>query len=209
MKNIKRVLLPVTLLLTIAVISAFTTMTSSWKEVSERGVIETKPNQTVNLFVSHGHCCLPFSGTANDIKISTSQQEDQVNFMEDMQISFAIDPHSFKTNIGEEFTEQVKTPGLFMNERYENITFQSTNIYKVGKDWYQINGKLTIKGEEQEVKFFATGIRKANETIPSALILEGQLNLFDWGIDYEKIVNNNSREIITKWMHINMTIELS
>ena len=62
------------------------------------------------------------------------------------------------------------------------------------------------------MKFFASGIRKPEDQVPSVLVLEGQLNLYDWGIDYDQIVNGepgNSVENPTQWMHLNMKIEMS
>lgn len=208
MKNIKKIILSTAVLLTIIVASGFTNGTSSWGVNGENPVIKTKQNQTVNLFVSHGHCSLPFGGIVDDLKIITSQRDDQGNPLENMKISFAIDPNSFNACVGEEYTAQVKTPGLFFSDQHQKITFQSTDVYTKGVDWYQINGIMSIKGVEREVTFFATGIRNSKEAMPSALVLEGQVNLFDWGIDYEKIVNNDSRDIITKWMHINMKIDM-
>ena len=79
----------------------------------------------------------------------------------------------------------------------------------MGLDWYQLNGKMSIKGIEKGVKLLVTGIRDPKETRTSTLVLEGQINLFDWGIDYDKIVNGNSDTIPTKWMYFNMKIEMS
>ena len=79
----------------------------------------------------------------------------------------------------------------------------------MGVDWYQVNGKLSIKGVENDVKLFVTGIRDPKETMPSSLVLEGQLDLLDWDIDYDKIVNGKSDPHPTKWMYLNMKIEMS
>lgn len=208
MKNIKKIILSIAVVLTIVVASGFTNGTSSWREVGENPVVKTKQNQTVNLFVSHGHCSLPFGGIVDDLKIVTSQRDDQGNPLEGMKISFAIDPSSFNSCVGEEYTAQVKTPGLFFSNQNQKITFQSTHVYTKGVDWYQINGIMSIKGVEREVTFFATGIRNPKDAMPSSLVLEGQMNLFDFGIDYEKIINRDSEGITTKWMHINMKVDL-
>jgi polyisoprenoid-binding protein YceI len=72
-----------------------------------------------------------------------------------------------------------------------------------------INGKMSIKGIEKNVKFFATGIKNPKETKTSTLVLEGQLNLLDWGIDYDKIVMGESAIVPTQWMHLNMKIDLA
>ena len=128
--------------------------------------------------------------------------------LEKLSISFEIDPDSFMVCAGEELTAKIKTPGLFIGSNNEKIIFKSTNIYTMGIDWYQINGVLSIKGVEKEVKLFASGIRGADQISTSMLILEGRMNLFDWGIDYDKIVNGKSEGIATKWMHFNMKINI-
>ena len=54
-----------------------------------------------------------------------------------------------------------------------------------------------------------SGIRDPKDTMASSLVVEGQMNLLDWGIDYDKIVYGKSDSVPTKWMHINMKIDLS
>lgn len=167
--------------------------------------------QTANLFVTHGHCSTPFGAMVSDLHITAPLPEDAGNPLEHMQVSFTIDPHTFKACHGEEFTESLQTPGLFIGDEDQKMVFKSTQVYTMGVDWYQVNGTLSIKGEEREVKFFATGIRNPEEQMPKTLILEGRLNLFDWGIDYDKIVNGETRDFSsnpTKWMHLNMRVDL-
>jgi polyisoprenoid-binding protein YceI len=126
-----------------------------------------------------------------------------------MSISFDIDPNSFIVCKGEDLTARIKTPGLFIGKPNEKITFRSTQVYTMGLDWYQVNGILSIKGVEKEVQLFVTGIRDPKDTMASSLVLQGQMNLLDWGIDYDLIVNGESLSTPTKWMFINMTIDMS
>ncbi len=107
----------------------------------------------------------------------------------------------------EELTAKIKTPDLFIGVQNENIKFRSTNVYTMGLNWYQVNGVMSIKGIEKEVKFFITGIRDPKETMASSLVLSGQVNLFDWGIDYDKLVNGKSSTVATKLLYLNMQIE--
>ena len=181
---------------------------SQEQELRTIKVEKVNEHQKVNLFVTHGHCSTPFSGTVNNLKVNTPVREDQGNPLENLVLSFEIDPNSFIVCAGEQLTERVKTPGLFINDKNEDITFRSTDVYTMGLDWYQINGKLTIKGVENDVKFFASGIRDPKKSVSDFLIVEGQFNLLDWGIDYDKIVNGKSDTVPTKWMHLNMKIEL-
>lgn len=209
MKKIKNSVLPLVVLIVVIVASGYTINTSNFKKNKDTFVFKNTQRQTINLFVTHGHCSTPFTGIVNDYRVEVPIREDLGNPLEDMKISFEIDPNTFNVCAGEELTAKIKTPGLFNGENDEKITFRSTNVYTMGIDWYQVNGKMSIKGVERDVKFFVTGIRDPKDAMSSSLILEGQMNLLDWGIDYDKIVNGKSDTVPTKWMHINMKIDLS
>lgn len=165
--------------------------------------------QTINLFVSHGHCSTPFAGVVNNLMVSAPAREDLGNPLENMSISFDVDPNTFRVCKGDDLTSRIKTPGLFIGAKNEEFSFKSTQVYTMGVDWYQVNGKMTIMGIENDVKFFLSGIRNHNESRPTSLVLEGQLNLLDWGLDYDKIVFGESAEVPTQWMHINMKIDMA
>ena len=207
MKNIKYIVLSLIVLVIIIVASGFVKNSSDLNTNVVHASEINKSKQSINMFVTHGHCSTPFSWVVNDLKIEIPYRPDLGNPLENLQISFDIDPNSFVVCSGDkDLTKRIKTPGLFIGNLNEKITFRSTNIYTMGIDWYQINGKLSIKGVESDVKLFATGIRNPNETTTTSLIIEGQMNLFDWEIDYDKIVNGKSENISTKWMHLNMKI---
>ena len=196
-------------LATIIVVSGFVKSTPSCeKKVATTAVKENKQNQTINMFVTHGHCSTPFGGIVNNLKVDLTDRDDGGNPLENMKLSFEIDPNSFNVCANNELTERIKTPGLFIGDKEEKITFRSTNVYTMGLDWYQVNGKLSIKGVEKDVKFFVTGIRDSKDTMPSSIVLEGQLDLLDWGIDYDKIVNGKSDPVPTKLMYLNMRIKM-
>lgn len=210
MNKIKNIVLSLGLLVFLVVASAYSSNgpVEDKMPVENKAVEETKvkshQNQMANMFVSHGHCSLPFTGVVNDLKVDYQIREDQGNPLEDMSISFDIDVNTFFACHGEEFTESVRSPGLFRDGENDKMSFRSTNTYTMGLDWYQINGILSIKGVERPVKFFASGIRNENDAMASAIVLEGQMNLLDWDIDYEKIVDGESASHTTKWFHMNM-----
>lgn len=204
MNIIKKSVVLVAVFITVFMVSGYTEVPLVDKK------IETvkAANQTINMFVTHGHCSTPFAGKVNDLKVEYPTRLDLGNPLEDMVISFEVDPNSFNVCKAEELTPRIKTPGLFISEKNEKITFISTNVYTMGVDWYQVNGKMSIKGVEKDVKLFVTGIRKPNEQVATSLVLDGQVNLFDWGIDYDLIVNGKSSSVATKWLYLNMKIEL-
>jgi polyisoprenoid-binding protein YceI len=209
MKKIKKSVLPLLILTIIIVASGYTNSTPDSQVNKAVQVLESKQNQMINMFVTHGHCSTPFTGVVHNLKVNAPIREDLGNPLEDMDISFEVDPTTFRVCSGDEATARIKTPGLFIGEHNEKIIFKSTEMYTMGLNWYQVNGTLSIKGIEKKVKLFVTGIRDPKDTMASALVIEGQMNLLDWGIDYDKIVNGTSDAVPTKWMHINMKVEMA
>lgn len=211
MKTIKNRILLVVALLAIVLVSGFTKGTSTDTPKEIKGVTEVVENKTINMFVTHGHCSTPFGGIVDDLKVDIPVRMDAGNPLENMRISFEVDPNSFRVCRGDvaDLTKRVKTKGVFISDNNEKIRFRTTNVHVMGVDWYQINGVMSIKGVEREVKFFATGIRNSHESMSSELVLQGQVNLLDWGIDYDKLVNGQSSDVPTKWLYLNMKIELS
>ena len=209
MKKIKNIVLILVVLVMVFVISSYDKSTSIFHKNDAVQVIENKQNQIANLFVSCGrHCSIKFKGIVEDLKVSVAIGDEFGYFLQNTKISFEIDPNSFNVRSGDDFFARIKTPGLFIGENEEKIVFRSTEIYDMGIDWYQVNGTLSIKGIEKEVILFVTGIRDSKDAKVHSLVLQGQMNLFDWGIDYNKIVGN-SNTVPTKWLHINMKIEMS
>lgn len=51
------------------IVSSFTKSTSIFKKNEATFVLENKQKQTVNLFVTHGHCSTPFGGIVDDLKV--------------------------------------------------------------------------------------------------------------------------------------------
>ncbi|WP_435263532.1 YceI family protein [Tenacibaculum sp. nBUS_03] len=191
----------------IVVFSGYTNRESERKKNESSKVFE---GNFMNLFVTHGHCSTPFSSTVNNLEILLFKRKNQGNPLENMKLSFALDPESFKVCSKEvDVNKTIKKPGVFINEKKEQITFTSTDVFTMGIDWYQVNGIMSIRGVEREVKLFVSGIRSTTEIYPSFLILEGRVNLFDWGIDYDKVVTGISSTTSTKWMHFNMKIRVS
>lgn len=209
MKKNKIIILGVAVLATAFVVSGFSKKETSSTEKEMISVNKETEQQTINMFVTHGHCSTPFSGVVKDLKLDYAKRTDRGNLLEDMKLSFNIDPNTFIVCAGEELTKKIKTPELFISEGNDMITFRTTEVFTMGLDWYQINGKLSIKGEERAVKFFATGIRDPKQSNSTQMILEGQFNLKDWGIDYDNIVNGKSNSVPTKWMHLNMRFKVS
>ncbi len=189
---------------------------------------ENKRYQTISLAVSHGHCTLPFEATLENFKVDIpSKQVDYGNItidpktgkvrtntenpsndpLKQMKVSFDIDPNSFNTFVGEEYTQRLRKDGLFKSEKDQKIKFTTTDVFALGKDWYQLRGKLSIKGVEQDVWFWATPIYQSGKDFITSMVIEGQVNLFDFGIDYDKITTGKSDNVPSKWMYINLNFD--
>lgn len=208
MKNLKYGIASLIGMLFILVVTGFTNCTTPSQNTDNSKEVDDKQTQNINMFVTHGHCSTPFMGRVENFKIDLAKRNDQGNPLEDMRISFEVNPNTFNVCSGEELTAKIKTPGLFIGSDNENITFRTTEVYTMGLDWYQVNGKMGIKGVEKNVKLFVTGIRVPNENITKSLVIQGKMDLSDWGIDYDKIVNGKSDSVPTKWMYLNMQVEL-
>lgn len=220
MKNIKIVFISVIALTGIVIASSFVKKNPCHETTSKCTPLKKALKKSVptknfgelemaNMMVTHGHCSTPFMGKLDHVRtLMDHQNYDGNNPMETLRLSFDIDPKTFKefrTPVG---ASKLTTPGLFTNEADDKITFTSTKVFTMGLDWYQINGKLSIKGEEHDATFFATGIRAAHEKKPKYIILHGKLDLYDWGIDYDLMVNGKTNPVPTKWMYLNMKIVL-
>lgn len=208
MKNLKYSISTAVVILFTVLAYSFTITTSTNQKKADLSVLENPPSQTLNLFVTHGHCSTPFAGKVTDFELNISNRKDGGNPLEDMGISFEVDPNSFNACAGNSFTNRIKTPGLFISENNENITFRSTQVYTMGLDWYQLNGKMAIKGIEKNVKLFITGIRDSKDMEAHSLVISGKVDLSDWGIDYDKIVSGKSDSVPTKWLYLNMQVEI-
>ncbi|TXD66358.1 YceI family protein [Polaribacter glomeratus] len=209
MKNLQNIGLTFIFLTSIILVISCTKSNAATTKKEVESAIKIAQKQTMNLFVTHGHCSTPFTGNVTDLNIDIPVRLDFGNPLENMKISFDLDPNSFMVCKGEDVTQKIKTPGLFINEKNEKITFRTTQVFTMGIDWYQVNGIMSIKGIEKEVQLLVTGIRNPNETKTHLLILQGQVNLLDWGIDYDLIVNGESLDVPTKMLHLNMTIKIS
>ena len=211
MNALKKGLLLGVALVLVVLVSGYATKSTTKVIEKKKGVkVEEVANKTINMFVTHGHCSTPFGGIVEDLKVEIPVRVAERNPLEHMNISFNVDPNSFKACRGDEadLTARVKTKGVFISDNNDKITFKTTSVYVMGVDWYQINGKMSIKGIEKEVKFFATGIRNPYDIMTNSLVLQGQVNLLDWGIDYDKLVNGQSSDVPTKWLYLNMKINL-
>jgi polyisoprenoid-binding protein YceI len=184
MQTIKTILLPVTIAAALSMVCIFTLLSTSCK-----------------------HCSSKFSGQVENFNLELFHRTDIGNPLGDMKISFDINPNTLNACNDSSLSEKLKSPGFFMNEEEDKITFKTIQVNTLGIDWYQVNGKLSIKSVEHNVVLYATGIRGEDEIYPTELVLQGQVYLLDWGIDFDLFLFGTAQSP-TSWLHLNMVIDL-
>tara|TARA_R110002050_G_scaffold200492_1_gene335365 strand:+ start:25276 stop:25914 length:639 start_codon:yes stop_codon:yes gene_type:complete len=209
MKNLKYGFASLAGMLLIVMVTGFTNCTTPSQNTDNSKSVVDPQTQNINMFVTHGHCSTPFMGRVENFNIDLAKRTDQGNPLEEMRIAFEVNPNTFNVCTDEELTARIKTPGLFIGSGNQNITFRTTEVFTMGLDWYQVNGKMSIKGVEKNVKLFVTGIRVPNENRTKSIVIHGKMDLTDWGIDYDKMVGGEPDSVPTKWMYLNMQVDIS
>ena len=82
MKKIKNIVLSLVVLVMMIVVSGYAKSTTVFQKNKAVLVLENKQNQTVNLFVTHGHCSTPFGGIVDDLIVSVPTRDDLGNPLE-------------------------------------------------------------------------------------------------------------------------------
>lgn len=72
--------------------------------------------------------------------------------LENTKINFRVGIDSISTN-NEDRDNHLRSADFFEAEKYPNMTFESTNIKKVGDNQYELTGNLTIKDVTKETTF--------------------------------------------------------
>lgn len=72
--------------------------------------------------------------------------------LDSTEISFRIGVDSVNTN-NEDRDNHLRSADFFEVEKYPDMTFESTNIKKIGETKYALTGDLTIKGTTKETTF--------------------------------------------------------
>ncbi len=157
---------------------------------------------SAQLALSHGHCNLPIKGIIRAARVQ-SQQED----LSDITVDFEIDMTSLIANIKEDgaYTRHIRSEKAFNTDEFPLMTFQCTDNFRLGDNWYQLRGNLTICGHSQSVLLRMTPVAQGENI---RLVIEGKVNLFDFGIAYEEM-DGNQVHAKEKIMFINLELESS
>lgn len=147
--------------------------------------------------ISHGHCNLVANANMDTIEIKSFEDD-----LSDIKIDFAIDMRSI-SSFSEEVTNELNSPEIFNTILFPSMYFNCIDNFKLGENWYQLRGDLTINGVTKYVRLMLTPERagKKNDKQIYHFYINGNVNLFDFGIMYPGETTK------TKTMFININLE--
>lgn len=156
-----------------------------------------------NFSISHGHCQLPLEARFTDVKINWGE-----SLSDGLKIDFDISTHSIVA-IGEEsgeWTQKMRSPASFDPGRHPTMSFVSKDSYHIGKDWYQVNGTLTIKGKSLPASFHARPVfdhAGCGRTVQK-IVVNGDVNLKDYGVSEG---NAGGEDELLRRMYMNFVVK--
>lgn len=101
-------------------------------------------------------------------------------------ISFAIDVASVNTR-SKDRDDHLRSADFFDVENHPKITFESTQIEKVGEDEYQVHGQLTIRGVTRKESFKVSYEGSGKDpwgNLRAGFSGEGKLNRANYGLTW-------------------------
>ena len=142
-----------------------------------------------NFAISHGHCNLAFTGVIEGMGVRYNADQPQ-----DLSVDFTINTESLKANgDSEELTKSIIAEEMFDGTGSNYINFKTEDIFRLGDNWYQLRGKMTIKDTEQVVRLRATPVRD-NDRVRE-WVIEGMVDLDRFGIHAEDGIES-------EWGHV-------
>ena len=158
------------------------------------------PGQHVNLAISHGHCNLNFYGKTGDLNLYFNEDD-----QEDFKVSFSVNTTSLNVyGDNDDLTLGLRTEKMFDASGNNTIEFRTEDIFVLGEDWFQMRGKMIIKGVEKSVRLMATPAPKSVEG--HTWILEEKVNLDDFGIHSDLPEHAPNSEMGEHMMFLNMKV---
>jgi polyisoprenoid-binding protein YceI len=121
------------------------------------------------------------TGTFREFEAEVATNEDDFSTA---QINFSLNTASIDTEVADR-DGHLKSPDFFDVENFPKITFKSTGVKDLGDDTYDVEGLLTIKGIEKQVKLnaeFAGVVKDPWGNEKAGFTLSGKINRKDWGL---------------------------
>lgn len=101
-------------------------------------------------------------------------------------VSATIESASIDTN-NKDRDNHLRSADFFESEKYEQLTFESTEVNKLDEDNYQLKGLLEIKGIKKEVVLdvdFGGLITDPYGNRKAGFTFSGKINRKEWGLNW-------------------------
>lgn len=149
--------------------------------------------------ISHGHCNLLANAFVNKVDVVTIKED-----FSDILINFSIDMNSLHS-FNQQTTNELKSELKFNTTENPYMVFKCEDNFRLGENWFQLRGILTINGISNYVRLMLTpehaGIKNSKQI--NHYFISGEVNLFDYGIIYPEEITR------IKTMFININMEIS
>ncbi len=126
-------------------------------------------------------------------------------------IDFSVDVNSINTD-DEKRDGHLKAEDFFDAAKYPKITFKSTSMKALGKQMYDLDGELTMKGVTKKVKLKAIGAAKTVKdpwgNIRYAFKVTGVINRKDYGLTWNAALEAGG-VAVSEEVKLDITIELT
>ncbi|MBL4657687.1 MAG: YceI family protein [Flavobacteriales bacterium] len=156
----------------------------------------------VELALSHGHCNLLADTKLSSVDIDWSKADQS-----DVTIDFEMDMARIAT-FSEQISNHLKSAAVFNVEENNHIVFDCRDNFKLGKNWYQLRGDLTINSVTNPVRLMMRSTRyysKVKGKRNDKYVISGEVNLFDYGIEYTE---GDGKKLFSKEKIMYFNIEL-
>lgn len=156
-----------------------------------------------NFSISHGHCQLPLEARFTNVKASWGESRS-----DGLKIDFDISAGSIVA-VGsdtDKWTKKMRSPASFDVVKHPTISFSCRDSYRLGEDWYQLNGELTIKGKSRPASFHARPVFNEGgcNRVVQKYVLDGEVNLKGFGVSEGNV--GGSAEM-SRTMYMNMVVK--
>lgn len=132
----------------------------------------------------------------------------------DAKIDFSVDVASINTD-DEKRDGHLKSPDFFDVEKFPKMTFKATSMKlnaKKGKNTYDLEGDLTIKGVTKKVKLLAVGASKVYNdpwgNTKYGFKVTGVINRKDYGLNWNAVIEAGG-VVVSEEVNLAINIELA
>jgi polyisoprenoid-binding protein YceI len=146
----------------------------------------------VSFAISHGHCNLGFTGV-----LANSSVNYENNDLSKLKVNFAVNTKTLCVggdDINQELTASIQSAEMFDGSGSQLISFKTEDVFVLGENWYQLRGKMTIKGIEKTVRLRATPHLNGSSLVN--LVIDGTIDLNEFEIESDTMGGEEAEHIM-------------